>query len=280
MTVAIGFFDGVHLGHQAILKGADMALTFENHPLSVLAPDRAPRLIMSLEDRVATIKSCGVKRVEALKFDQYLAELSPEDFLRLLKDLSGSDEDLRIRSGANWHFGKGGVGDAAWLNAHGITASVIPYAEYKEEIVSSTRIRRVLEAGEIEDANEMMGRELQIRGVRFKGKGEGYDIGYPTINLRPLISSLKLPLGVYETRIDGVRAIANYGHAPTFGDKAWDVPVWELHLLSSESSETISKVGYGAKSAFSLLRFIRGERKFDSIDELKRQIAADIALIA
>lgn len=270
MTVAIGFFDGVHLGHQAILKGADVALTFENHPLSLLAPEKAPRLIMSLEDRLAAIKACGVKDVRALEFTPELASMIPEEFVgRALSPLSA---EISVRCGDNWRFGKGGAGDAAWLNAHGISATVVPYAEYKGEIVSSTRIRRALEAGEIEDANAMMGRQFRVRGSEFKGKGKGKSLGYPTLNLKPSTLSLRLPLGVYEVEMEGSRAIANYGLAPTFGADSWPEPVWELHFLHNSLFNIHT-------SSFELVRFIRPERKFASLEDLKRQIALDCATI-
>lgn len=272
MTVAIGFFDGVHLGHQAILKGADVALTFENHPLSLLKSEKAPRLIMSLEDRLAAIRACGVKRVEALKFDAELAALSPEEFLELLKAFANTlSNPFSVRCGDNWRFGKGGVGDAAWLTARGIPVAVVPYAEYRGEPISSTRIRAALEAGAIEDANAMLGRAYTISGEVFSGKGKGKTLGYPTVNLRPSTLNLRLPLGVYEVEMGGARAIANYGFAPTFGANAWSEPVWEIHFLTSRTSQT--------PQTFSLLRFIRGERKFASLEDLKRQIALDCATI-
>lgn len=274
MTVAIGFFDGVHLGHQAILKDADVALTFENHPLSLLKSEKAPRLIMSLEDRLAAIRACGVKRVEALKFDAELAALSPEEFLELLKAFANTlSNPFSIRCADNWRFGKGGVGDAAWLTARGIPVAVVPYAEYRGEPISSTRIRAALEAGAIEDANAMLGRAYTISGEIFSGKGKGKTLGYPTVNIRPTIESM-VPKGVYEVEIAGVKAIANYGFAPTFDANAWSEPVWEIHFLTSRTSRT-SQIS----QTFSLLRFIRGERKFASLEDLKRQIALDCATI-
>lgn len=270
MTVAVGFFDGVHLGHQAILKGADVALTFKTHPLTVLRPDKAPRLIMSLDERLSAIKACGVKEVLALDFAAELANLEPSDFAaRYLGSLP-----CTVRCGDNWRFGKGGKGDADFLRTLGYEVAVIPYAEYKGGIVSSTRIRAALEAGEIEDANQMLGRAYTISGEIFSGKGKGKDLGYPTVNIRSAIE-LMLPKGVYEVEMDGARAIANYGFAPTFGARAWPTPVWELHFLSTPTPSPTPSL----YTSFALRKFIRGERKFASLEDLQRQIALDCATI-
>ena len=277
-SLAIGFFDGVHLGHQAILKGADAALTFRNHPLTVLAPEKAPRLLMSCEERVAAIKACGVKNVAVLDFTRELAEMPAEEFLARHLMSFVSRLKSSVRCGANWRFGAGGTGDAAFLRAHGIEVEVVPYAEFKGERISSSRIRRCLENGEIEDANAMLGRRYEVRGIREEGKGLGRQIGYPTVNLKLETLSLKLPLGVYEVEVEGLRGIANYGFAPTMGGKAWKTPVMEVHLLGEGAEDVRLETVDGVSVA--LARFIRPEKKFDSIDDLKGQIAADCATIA
>ena len=271
--LAVGFFDGVHLGHQAILKGASVALTFRNHPLSVLAPERAPRLIMTCEERVAAIKACGVGEVTVLDFTPELANMPAGEFANSFLKRSG-DRFPVLRCGANWRFGKDGLGDAAFLRSRGYDVEVVPYAEYRGEPVSSSRIRQCLESGAIGDANAMMGRKFQVQGSRFKGKGLGTAIGYPTVNLKLETLNLKLPLGVYEVELDGVKGVANYGFAPTMGDEAWQVPVLEIHFLNSSPSDFVSK-----SMTVDFVRFIRPERKFASIDELKRQIAADCAIM-
>ena len=277
--LAVGFFDGVHLGHQAILKGADAALTFRNHPLMILAPEKAPRLIMSEEERVAAIKACGVGEVTVLDFTPELAEMSADEFVREhLLAAKGRKGAQRIRCGENWRFGKGGEGNAEWLRTKGIDVEVAPYVEYKGERISSSRIRRCLENGEIEDANAMMGRRFKVQGLKFRGKGLGKEIGYPTVNLKLETLNLKLPLGVYEVEVEGQKAIANYGLAPTMGDKAWARPVMEIHLLG-EGAEDVRHETIDAVSV-ALVRYIRPERRFETIDDLQRQIAADCATIA
>ena len=271
-SLAVGFFDGVHLGHQAILKGAAAALTFRNHPLTVLAPEKAPRLIMSVEERVAAIRACGVRDVEVLDFTPELAAMSPDEFVARHLASSVSRLPPSVRCGANWRFGKGGAGDAVFLRERGFEVEVVPYAEYKGERVSSSRIRAALERGEIEDANAMLGWKFKVQGSRFKGKGLGGKIGYPTINLELSTLNLKLPLGVYEVEVEGMKGVANYGIAPTMGDKAWSSPVLEIHILHSAPTPST----YTSNSTeVEFVRFIRPERKFSSVEELRRQIESD-----
>ena len=267
-SVAVGFFDGVHLGHQSILKGAAAALTFRNHPLTVLSPERAPRLLMDAEERLAAIRACGVGEVVALDFTPEFARLSPEEFL----EMAGITRTVKVRCGANWRFGRGGTGDADWLMAHGYSVDVVLAVKYRGEIVSSTRIRAALERGEVEDACAMLGRPFEVRGEVFSGKGEGSCLGYPTMNLKPRSLKVRLPLGVYVAEVGGARAVANYGFAPTFGERAWEEPVVEVHFLRQTPD-----VRDGFPAEVKLLRFLRPERKFDSPDALKSQIARDCA---
>lgn len=255
-SVAIGFFDGVHLGHQAILRGATRAITFRNHPLEVLRPAAAPKLIMSLEERLRTI---GVP-CEVLDFTPELAKESAEEFARHLAGLG------RIRCGADWRFGRSGAGDVAWLRTHGFEVEVVPFAVYKGERISSTRIRQALEAGKIEEANAMLGRRYGATGRVVAGKGYGRRIGFPTVNL-----ALRLPLkrGVYAVEVAGLKGIANYGVAPTLGEAAWAEPVLEVHFTKFAGEEI------GETPRVEFCRFIREERRFGSVDELRRQIERD-----
>ena len=279
-SLAVGFFDGVHLGHREILRGASAALTFSNHPLSVLAPERAPRLIMSVEDRVAAIRACGVADVTVVDFTPELAKTQAEDFVGLLERRLGRRLPA-FRCGENWRFGRGGEGDADFLRQRGMLVEVAPYVEYKGERISSSRIRASLERGEIEDANAMLGRRFTVRGVVTRGKGVGARIGYPTVNLRVVAPAsgalLALPLGVYEVALNGRLGVANYGLAPTFGDRAWRTPVLEVHLLPERSSPPDLQAQEAA--SVEVFRFLRPERKFASVGELKAQIAADCAAV-
>lgn len=275
-SVAVGFFDGVHLGHRAILANADAAITFREHPLFVVAPERAPRLIMSAEDRIAAIRKCGVDEVVALDFDIAMSRLSPEEFayIHFRSRFKRQPSEIRILCGENWRFGRGGSGSAETLRDMGFAVTVVPYAEFKGAPVSSSRIREALESGDVEDANAMLGRRFDVSGTVVAGKGEGRLIGYPTLNLELASLALRLPLGVYEVVVNGVRGIANWGLAPTFGDKAWESPILEVHFPSSTLPRRIS-----GTCAVEFVRFIRHERKFASIDELRIQIAADCAAV-
>lgn len=271
LQIAVGFFDGVHLGHQAILKGADAALTFENHPLSILAPDRAPRLIMSWEERAKAIMALGIK-VTALEFDANLAARSPEAFLELLRGLA-APFPLAVRCGANWRFGKNGAGDADWLRAHGVPVTIVPYVDYRGEAVSSTRIRRALAAGELKAVEAMLGKAYALCARKVRGKGLGRTLGFATVNFELLSPGLQLPpYGVYAARVAGAPAIANFGFAPTLGERAWARPILEVHFLGGAGAPAMAEV-----AAIELKEFIRPERKFANLSELSAQISADIA---
>jgi len=279
-SLAVGFFDGVHLGHQKILRGASAALTFRNHPLSLLAPERAPRLIMTPEDRIRAIRACGVEHVTMLTFTKQVADMSPAEFLNeYVFARRGLQPGMKILCGENWRFGRGGLGDAGFARRAGAEAKVVTYAEYKGERISSTRIRGCLERGEIEDANAMMGRRYELRGNRERGKGIGRELGFPTINLRltNTASSVRLPLGVYEVEMNGERGIANFGFAPTMGEQAWREPVLEVHLLNPQPSAFNLRPSLSA--VIEVVRFLRPERKFSSVEKLKLQIAADCAAV-
>lgn len=269
-SVAVGFFDGVHLGHQAILAKAESALTFSSHPLEVLRPEKAPRLIMSKDERVASIG----KPTTVLEFTRELASMSAEEFAE--KYFKGK----KVYSGANWTFGKGGIGNIDWLKAHGYEAEVVPYAEYLGEPISSTRIRLALLNGEVKAAAEMMGRPYQVKGERFKGKGKGKEIGFPTINIRPE-KPMALKTGVYKVEVcysalgtkHSELGIANFGYAPTFAADQWPEPTLEVHLLSPFPQPVPSTC------EIKFLDFLREEKKFASVEALVAQIKDDIARV-
>lgn len=260
--IAVGFFDGVHLGHRKILEGARKALTFRNHPLSLLAPERAPRLIMTFDERMAAIRECGVEEVVALEFTRELSQMSAAEFARRYLDAS------RIRCGANWRFGRGGEGCAETLRAFGYDVDVAPFVEYKGLRISSTRIREAIEAGDMESARMMLSRAWKMRGRVMPGKGVGRTIGWPTINIEPQDGSLHPVKGVYAVRALGKEGIANFGIAPTMREKSWHRPVLEVHLF--EEPGAVPEM-----LEVEMFDFIREEREFSGAGELQGQIVHD-----
>lgn len=280
MNLAVGFFDGVHLGHRRILSRADAALTFRNHPATVFAPSRAPSLLMTLETRLAAIRDAlsvrGGERtfasVRALDFTAELAAQSPDAFADWLR-MSYPDLEVLL-CGANWTFGAEGKGDAGFLRARGFQVEVVPYAEYEGGPVSSTRVRAAVAAGDLELASAMLGRPWRLEGELAPGKGVGREIGFPTLNVHPAEGLVLPPCGVYAVETALGAGVANLGLAPTMGDRAWSKPVLEVHLL--ETVEDVSAVR-GMTFEVALRRFIRPERVFATVEELVAQIRRDIA---
>lgn len=274
MNLAVGFFDGVHLGHRRILERADAALTFREHPLSVLAPDKAPALLMTLEERMAAIASAlckPLRQVKALPFTRELAAEKPEAFAAGLRRDYPDIET--VFCGPNWRFGAGGAGDADLLRAHGFSVEEVPFEELGGEPVSSTRIRTALSAGDIALANAMLGRQFSVCGEVVSGKGEGRNMGFPTINLQPDNKDLVrlLPFGVYVADTVFGRGVANWGQAPTMGEQAWPEPVFEVHVI--KPSRTLTPLD---RLQVALVRYLRTERRFASVEALRGQIAADV----
>ena len=288
MNLAIGFFDGVHLGHQKILACADAALTFIEHPLAVLAPEKAPALLMAPEERLAAIAAAlkgdnGFKgfnglnglRVRALPFTRELAAESPENFAN---DLRRDYPDLKtVFCGPNWNFGAGGAGNADFLRAKGFAVETIPFEQHEGAPVSSTRIRAALKSGDLPLANAMLGRPFAVCGEVMQGKGEGRKIGFPTLNIKPFNPCLAglLPFGVYAVDTTWGRGVANWGIAPTMGEQAWTSPVLEVHVVGRWEGEKVGR-GEGEKVEVSLVGFLRPERRFESIEALRKQIATDV----
>ena len=267
MNLAVGFFDGVHVGHQRILAHADAALTFTNHPATVFAPDRAPRLLMTTEERLAAISVQGVRRVIARDFTSELAEQSPGEFAASLRrDFPDLEE---VFCGPNWTFGADGAGTADLLRALGFQVTVVPFATWRGEPVSSTRIRTALGEGDVAAAAAMLGRPYSASGRVVAGKGEGRALGFPTLNIVPSLGDLPLVRGVYAVETAFGRGVANWGVAPTLGKRAWPEPVLEVHLLTAPAEPPPATL----RVAFTL--FIRPERTFASRADLQEQIARD-----
>jgi len=276
VNLAVGFFDGVHLGHRRILAQADAALTFLNHPATVFAPDRVPPLIMPTAARLAAIGDAlggsMADRVRALPFTAELAAEPPEAFAARLRR---EYPDLKtVFCGPNWTYGAGGTGTAETLRAAGFHVVTVPFVVLDGAPVSSTRIRIALASGRLDEANALLGRPYAVTGTTFSGKGVGRTLGRPTVNLRLPEGLVQLPLGVYAVQTPLGPGVANYGRAPTLGERAWPEPVLEVHLLDAPENGSVP-----AELAVSFTRFIRPEQTFPTLAALQEQIARDVSTV-
>ena len=277
MNLAVGFFDGVHLGHRRILSCADAALTFRNHPATIFAPSRAPSLLMTSETRLAAIRSALSAHAEdrvgepvrALDFTAELAAQSPDVFADWLRMSYPGLEVLFC--GANWTFGAGGRGDAEFLRARGFRVEVVPFAEYAGAPVSSTRVRAAVAAGNLASVSAMLGCPWRLEGELAPGKGVGRELGYPTLNVHPVAGLVQPPCGVYAVETALGAGVANFGLAPTMGEQAWKRPVLEVHLFAEKNALPSSGSFF-----VDMKRFLRPEQTFASLEDLRAQIARDV----
>jgi len=198
--------------------------------------------------------------------------MSPGEFVSLLK--REFPEIEAIRCGHGWRFGAGGAGNADVARGLGLAVEEVPFVTYAGEAVSSTRIRRALTAGEVEDAAAMLGRPWRFFGRVFAGKGEGRKLGFPTVNMRPPEGMVRLRRGVYAVETSWGPGVANWGEAPTMGAAAWDECTFEVHLLDADRSFAPPE-----EMTVDVCRFIRPERMFPSRAALAEQIAADCAAV-
>ena len=277
---ALGFFDGVHRGHRRVIESAATpgalrgVLTFAEHPLALLAPDRQPRLITPLpEQKHALLAALGVDVLLEIPFTRELAALEPRAFLDALR-LSCSISGISV--GRNWRFGRGGAGDAAFVEAycaeHGLNACVQDMAELQGERICSSRIRELLQAGDLPRALEMLGHAFTIAGVVEPGQRLARQLGFPTANVTVYPQAVLPPAGVYEVAVGACRGIANLGLRPTIAEEQKVVRL-ETHLLNWQGDL------YGRFLQVELRRFLRPERRFASVDELRAQIAADVQML-
>jgi riboflavin kinase / FMN adenylyltransferase len=282
-VVALGVFDGVHLGHQAILDAAvsrarkadarPVACTFDPHPREVLQPGRVTPPITTLDERLALIGQTGIETAIVLRFTAELAAMEPEAFVADV--LLGRLRAREVVVGVNHRFGKGARGDAALLQALGrdlgFSAHIVDPLSIGGVVVSSTAVRGALERGDVAGAARLLGRPYTVAGEIVQGAGRGRGIGFPTANLK-LESPLLVPTGVYacRARLGGARhpAVTNVGVRPTFGENALAV---EVHVLDFSSDL------YGQHMTLEFHEHLRQERRFDSIEALKAQIALDVA---
>src|SRR5476651_812922 len=277
--LAIGVFDGVHLGHQAVvrsLEGKIAALTFEPHPLAIIAPDRIPPRLTTLEQKVAYLRAQGTVAVIAVKFDAALRELSSTAFVakiaRIFPDLK------HVAIGENWSFGRNREGNAARLaelaRKHLFTVKAIAPVLLDGAPVSSTRIREAILQRNFDEAARLLGRSYAVTGKVVHGDERGRTIGFPTANLAD-VEQLLPPRGVYAVRarvagnLTKYRAVMNLGNRPTFTSNRVDS--LELNLLDFQADL------YDQKLWVSDMVWLRNEQAFPDGAALKAQIAEDVA---
>jgi riboflavin kinase/FMN adenylyltransferase len=265
--VAIGTFDGVHRGHQAVIEGADTVLTFDPHPLEILHPAALPKLIMPFGVKRDVIEGLGVHELVVIPFDEGFAKLGAEEFVEevLVEKLSAE----RVSVGENFRFGAKAKGDPAMLAARSeFETRIVPLVEVDGETVSSTRIRALVAAGDMEGARHCLGAPFMVEGEVVGGDQRGRELGFPTANLVP-DDRLAIPgHGVYAAFADGVPAAVNVGVRPTF-ETGRGVLI-EAYLIDHEEDL------YGKLLRVAFVARLRGEKRFAGVEELIAQMRADV----
>jgi riboflavin kinase / FMN adenylyltransferase len=265
--VAIGTFDGVHLGHQAVIDDADTVLTFDPHPLEILHPAALPKLIMPFAVKRDVIEGLGVEELVVIPFDREFATVTAEQFIEdVLVGRLGAE---RVSVGENFRFGARAKGDAEMLADRGeFETRVVPLVEVDGETVSSTRIRALIAAGEVDAAQRCLGAPFMVEGTVVSGDQRGRELGFPTANLVP-DDRLAIPgHGVYAAFANGVPAAVNVGVRPTF-ETGRGVLI-ETYLIDHEEDlyDTTLRVAFVER--------LRGEKRFAGVEELIAQMRIDV----
>jgi riboflavin kinase / FMN adenylyltransferase len=265
--VAIGTFDGVHLGHREVIRGADTVLTFDPHPLSVIHPEATPKLISTFPVRRDLIAGLGVEELVVIPFDRGFSEQSAEDFVEhVLVDRLGA---MQVSVGENFRFGKGARGTPEFLSEHDeFETRVVPLVEAAGETVSSSHIRGLVAAGEVDQAAEFLGGPFLFEGEVVPGDKRGRELGMPTANLVPDDAYVTPGHGVYAGWANGHPTAVNVGVRPTF--ETGRGLVVEAHLLDFDGDL------YGETLRIAFLERLRGEKRFDSVEELVAQMNRDV----
>ena len=265
--VAIGTFDGVHLGHRAVIGDADTVLTFDPHPLAVIAPDAMPRLLMPFDIKRDVIAGLGVEELVVIRFDRSFQEKSAEQFVEEV--LVGRLGASHVRVGENFRFGKGARGDAAFLSGRSeFETEVVPMVDVEGETVSSTQIRALVAAGDVGRAARFLGAPYMHEGEVVRGDRRGRELGMPTANLVPDPRYVAPGHGVYAAWAHGHPAAVNVGVRPTF--ESGRGLLIEAYLLDFSGDL------YGETLRVAFVERMRGERRFDSVDDLVEQMHADV----
>lgn len=282
--VAVGNFDGLHRGHAKIIErvcrqaaeraSTPLALTFEPHPPRVVRPDKAPPLLMTPAQKAEALRHAGLHGVAVVRFTHELSQWAPESFVeRVLVDWLRASE---VWVGGNFLFGRDRLGNFSLLRLlgqqYGFRTEKIDPVRYKDFVVSSTRVRRLVSEGRVDEAAALLGHHYVLDGVVVGGDGRGRQLGFPTANLS-VQNELLPPNGVYVTLalLGGVAhpSITNVGVRPTVGTSS--VPGVETHLLDVDADL------YGRQLRLAFVQRVREERRFDGLDQLAQQIAADCA---
>lgn len=282
LHLALGVFDGVHVGHRAVIEAARqqaeahggncVVVTFDPHPIRVLAPERAPRqLLASLDHKARLLEKIHVDALLALPFTREFAQISATDFI---ESLVRHQNVATIAVGEDWRFGKGREGDVSFLRRIGeklgFQVIALPPVMHQGERISSTRIRQSIRDGAMANAAEMLGRPYGIEGLVVKGQQLGRTLGFPTANIALGEEQLP-PDGVWAVRGHGDghawQGVANLGNRPTVDGLT---RVFEVHLFDHDSDL------YGKMLEVEFVKHLRPEQKFPSLDALREQIAKDV----
>jgi riboflavin kinase / FMN adenylyltransferase len=266
-SVAVGTFDGVHLGHRAVIDSCESVLTFEPHPVSVVAPQHTPKLLTRPERKAELIAALGVRELIVIPFDEAFAQRSAAEFIDEV--LVGALQARQVSIGENFRFGHRARGDWRLLEGDQRFATVVhPLLEIDGEIVSSSHIRGLVLAGEVAEADRLLGAPFQLCGEVVRGDERGRTLGFPTANLIP-DEALACPgHGVYACRADGHAAAVSIGVRPTF--KTGRGELIEAYLLDFDGDL------YGEQLCLEFVERLRGERRFDSPAALAAQIQRDV----
>ena len=284
LFLAIGVFDGVHRGHQAVIStsarhahsadGTPVVVTFDPHPAKVLRPHDAPHLLTATQHKISLIRNLGVEHLLVINFDKTFAGTPPESFVEQLVKHSRPLREICV--GHEWSFGKGRAGNLDLLKKLGARFDFnvvgIPPVTLSGDVVSSTAIRQAVEAGDFAKAAEMLGRDYTILGTVVRGDDLGKKIGYPTANLSAHSEQFP-PNGVYfaQAKIDNVlhHGVVNLGIRPTVSSGKSE-RVLEIYLLDFDRDI------YGKDVEVRFVKYLRPEKKFESVDALVRQIDVDV----
>ncbi len=277
--MTIGSFDGVHLGHQDVIRrtvaaaratGAAPALiTFEPHPRCVLDPANCPQSITTLQERLALLEASGIEHAIVLRFDRAMASKTPQEFVDML------GETMAIKRwviGFDFGFGNQRKGNAAWLREHGFEVDVVPPFEFEEKALHSSDIRRLINTGEVREANRLLGREYAMAGPVEMGDQVGRRLGFPTANIGVEANKLVPALGAYAGRVialdrEFVGALS-VGYRPTFGGTQLRV---EAFVLDFEGDL------YQKRIEMRFIEYLHPDIRFDSPADLVVQLKKDVA---